>query len=127
MTRMVVGNYRLRQREPRVAALSHALRRGDLFNGCAHIRRLLLRQMLAEESENLAPAIHGLFGSVERPVPVEEAMAGTFVAVELVALAMLFELGFMLVHLLGARRAVVAPKNADQGAGEIIRQVDRCN
>src|SRR5256885_16732199 len=72
-----------------------------------HMSRLLLRQMLAEEGEHLAPAVHGLLGPVERPVPIEDAVAGTVVAVELVRLAVLLELGLVLVHLLRARRAVV--------------------
>ena len=49
--------------------------------------------MLAEEGEHLAPTIHCLFGPVEWPVPIEDAMAGTVVAVELVRLAVLLELG----------------------------------
>src|SRR5437868_9251328 len=81
--------------------------------------------MLAEEGKHLAPAIHCLFGPVEWPVPVEDAVAGTVVAVELVHLAVLLELGLMLVHLLGARRAVVVAEYAEQRAGEILRHVDR--
>ena len=40
--------------------------------------------MLAEEGEHLAPAIHCLLGPVEWPVPIEDAVASTIVAVELV-------------------------------------------
>ena len=47
--------------------------------------------MLAEEGEHLAPSIHRLLGPVEWPVPIEEAVAGTVVAVELVRLAVLLE------------------------------------
>ena len=46
--------------------------------------------MLAEETENLAPSIHGLLRSVEWPVPVEEAVPGAVVAVEFVALPCFF-------------------------------------
>src|SRR5947209_3738844 len=81
--------------------------------------------MPAEEIENLAPAVHGLLGTVERAVPVEEAVAGAIVAVELVALALLLQLGLMLVHLLGAWRAVVVAENAEQGAGEVFGELDR--
>jgi len=41
-------------------------------------------------------------------------VAGTVVAVELVHLAVLLELGLVLVHLLGARRAVVVAEYAEQ-------------
>src|SRR3954449_4669138 len=85
---------------------------------------LLLRQMLAEESKNLAPAVHRLLGPVERPVPVEDAVARAVIAVDLVALAVVFELGFVLVHLLGTWRAVVVAEDADQRAREVLRQVD---
>src|ERR1700681_1762221 len=86
---------------------------------------LLLCQMLAKEGEHLAPAIHCLLGSVEWPVPIEDAVAGTVVAVELVHLAVLLELGLVLVHLLRARRAVVVAEYAQQRAAEILRHLDR--
>src|ERR1700732_5587288 len=81
--------------------------------------------MLAEEGKHLAPAIHGLFGSVQRPVPIPDAVAGAVVAVELVRLAVLLELGLMLVHLLGARRAVVIAEDADERAREVLGHLDR--
>src|SRR5262245_21818549 len=80
--------------------------------------------MLPEEAEHLAPAIHRLFGPVERSVPIEDAVAGTVVTVELVGLAVLLEFSLVLVHLLGAWRAVVVAENADQGAGKIPREID---
>src|SRR6202048_4516560 len=83
--------------------------------------------MLAEEGEHLAPAIHCLLGPIERPVPIEEAMAGTVIAVELVRLAVLLELGLVLVHLLGTRRAVVVAEEAKQRAAEVLRHLDRCD
>src|SRR6266704_354442 len=86
---------------------------------------LLLRQILAEEGEHLAPAIHGLLGPVEWPVPIEDPVAGAVIAVELVHLAVLLELGLMLVHLLGARRAVVVAEYAEQRAAEVLRHLDR--
>ena len=70
--------------------------------------------MLAEEGEHLAPRVHRLFGPIERPVPVIEAVAGAVVAMEFVGLAMLLQRGFVLVHLLGARRAVVVAEDAEQ-------------
>src|SRR5712671_775644 len=81
--------------------------------------------MLAEEGEHFAPAIHCLLRPVEWPVPIEDAVAGTVVAVELVHLAVLLELGLVLVHLLGARRAVVVAEYAEQRAAEILRHLDR--
>jgi hypothetical protein len=45
--------------------------------------------MLAEEGEDLAPAIHRLLGSVKRPVPIPDAVAGS--AVKLVGLAVLLQ------------------------------------
>src|SRR5271167_2902287 len=81
--------------------------------------------MLAEEGEYLAPAIHCLFGAIERPVPVEEAVTGTVVAVELVGLAVLLERGLVLVHLLRARRAILVAEQAEQRAAEVLRHVDR--
>jgi hypothetical protein len=77
--------------------------------------------MLSEESEHLAPAIHRLVGPVERPVPIEEAVAGAIVTVKLIGLAMLIEFGLMLVHLLRTRRSVVVTEKADEGARKILR------
>src|SRR5256885_12769846 len=81
--------------------------------------------MLAEKREHLAPAIHGLLGPVEWPVPIQDAMAGAVVAVELVHLAVLLEFGLVLVHLLGARRAVIVAEDADQRAAEVLCHLDR--
>src|SRR5688572_9431789 len=81
--------------------------------------------MLAVERPDLAPGIHRLLGPIERPVPIEEAMSGAVVAVELIILAVLLELGLVLVHLLRARRAVVVAEDAEQRAGEVLRHVDR--
>src|SRR5271167_3585915 len=80
--------------------------------------------MLAEEGEYLAPAIHCLLGPIERPVPVEEAVAGTVVAVELVGLAVLLQLGLVLVHLLRARCAILVAEQAEQRAAKVLRHVD---
>src|SRR5690349_4194768 len=88
---------------------------------------LLGCQMLSEEGEDLAPTIHRLFGPVERPVPVEDAVASTVVAVELVGLAVLFEFSLVLVDLLGARSTVVVAEDADQGAGKILAEIDGCH
>ena len=63
-----------------------------------HISMLLPRQVLAEEGEYAAPAVHGLFGPIEGPVPIEEAVAGAIVAVELVRLALPLEFGLVLLE-----------------------------
>jgi hypothetical protein len=58
-------------------------------------------------------------------MPIEEAVAGAVVAVEFVRLAVLLEFGLMLVHLLGARRAILVAEQAEQRAAEVLRHVDR--
>ena len=58
-------------------------------------------------------------------MPIEEAVAGAVVAVELVRLAVLLEFGLVLVHLFGAGRAVVVAEDAEQRAGEVLRHLDR--
>src|SRR5687767_1762420 len=86
--------------------------------------RLLVRQMLTQEGEDFAPAIHRRLGPIQRPVPIEDTMAGTVVAVELVTLSVLLQRGLMLVHLVGARRAVLIAEYAEQRAGEILSHLD---
>src|SRR5258708_1096167 len=81
--------------------------------------------MLAEEGEYLAPAIHRLLGPIERPVPIEKAVTGAVVAMERVILAVLLELGLVLVHLLRARCAILVAEQAEQRAAEVLRHVDR--
>src|ERR1043165_6024504 len=88
-------------------------------------RSLLLIQMLGEERQHLAPAVHRGLGPVERPMPVPDAMAGAVVAVELVSLAVLLERGLVLVYLLRARRTVVVAEDPDQRAAQIPGHVDR--
>src|SRR6185312_450844 len=90
-----------------------------------HMNGLLLREMLAEERPDLVPAVHRLIDPVQRPVPVEEAVAGTVVAVELVVLAELLELGLVLVDFLRAGRAVVVAEQAEQRALQVLGHVDR--
>ena len=53
--------------------------------------------MLAEELEDLAPAIHRLLLAVRRAVVVEEAVARAIVPMELVVLALLLQLFLVLV------------------------------
>src|SRR5689334_22424400 len=81
--------------------------------------------MLAEEAKNLAPGIHALLGPVQRPVPVEEAVAGAVIAMEFVGLAVPLQLRLVLVDLFWRRRAVVIAKDAEQRAREVLGHVDR--
>src|SRR5262249_34192096 len=87
--------------------------------------RLLLRQVLAEESKYFVPAIHCRFGPVEWPMPIPNAVPGAVVAMELVRLAVLFEFGLVLVDLLGARRPVVVAEYSDYRAAQVLCHVDR--
>src|ERR1700733_7874424 len=87
----------------------------------------LFGEMLAEESEDLAPAIHGLFGPVKRPVPIEEAVTGAVVRMEFVRLALLLELGLVHIHLLRARGTVIVAEQTEQRTVEVLCHVDRRN
>src|ERR1700758_1578052 len=49
-------------------------------------------EVLMEEREDLVPAIDSLFRAVIRAIPREERVAGSVIAVELVILAVLFQL-----------------------------------
>src|SRR6266403_2669975 len=53
MARMVIGNHRLRKREPFVAALCHALRARNLDNGCAHVRASYFARCLPKKANTL--------------------------------------------------------------------------
>src|ERR1700742_5136339 len=88
---------------------------------------LLLRKMLAEEGKRLGPTVHRLFGAIERPVPVVEAVTSAVVAMEFVILAVLLQLGLVLVDLLRARRAIVVAEQAEQRTREVLGHVDRCD
>jgi len=81
--------------------------------------------MLGEERKYLAPAVHCLLGPIQRPVPIEEAVAGTVVAVELTRLTVLFEFSLVLVHLLRAGCAILVAEQAEQRAAEVLRHIDR--
>src|SRR5579871_184884 len=89
-----------------------------------HMSCLLLGEMFAIEREHLVPAIHALLGPVERPVPIEEAMAGAVIAMELIILAVLLQLGLVLIHLLGARRAIIIAEQAKQRTRQVLGHVD---
>src|SRR5208282_2976920 len=81
-------------------------------------------QVLAEEREDLLPAVEGLLDTVHRPVVIEKAVPGAVVAMKLVLLAVLFELGLVLVHLLRRRRTILVTEEAEQRAGQVLRELD---
>src|SRR5216110_1988525 len=71
-----------------------------------HIGRLR-REVFLQERPHLLPPVERLLDAVGRPVVVEEAVSRAVVAVELVILLVLLQLGLVLVHLLRGRRAVL--------------------
>src|SRR5262245_50534195 len=113
----------MRERKPLVLiALGHSARSRDLDDRCAHSRSP--RQMLAEKCEYLVPAVERLLHPVHGPVVIEDAVAGAVVSVELVAFAVLLELGLVLVHLLWARGAILVAEDAEQRAGQRFGELD---
>src|SRR5258708_474566 len=86
---------------------------------------LSLAEVAAEEVEHLGPGIHRLLLPVHRPVVVPEAVAGAVVAVELVLLAMLLELGLMRVDLLRGGALVLVAEEAQKRTGQVFRVLDR--
>src|SRR5712692_8909616 len=71
-------------------------------------------QGLLEEREDLLPAVHGLLLPVRRAV----------VAMELVVLAVLLQLGLVLVDLFRRRRLVLVAEDPEDRAREILGEVD---
>src|SRR5215467_57976 len=80
--------------------------------------------MLAEKCEYLVPAVERLLHPVHGPVVIEDAVAGAVVSVELVAFAVLLELGLVLVDLFWARRAILVAEDAEQRAGQRFGEFD---
>src|SRR5690606_1747557 len=78
------------------------------------------------EVPDLRPAVHRLLGAVGGgAVVVEEPVTGAVVAVELVGLAVLVQLGLVPVHLGGAGGAVFVAEQPQHRAGQVLGQVDR--
>src|SRR4051812_17808088 len=84
-------------------------------------------QSLLEESENFFPTVNRLFLAIGGPIIVEETVSGAIITMELIILAVPFELRFMLVDLLGRGRFIVITENADHRAGEIFCVVNGRN
>src|SRR6185312_4063329 len=76
----------------------------------------LLREVLPAERPHLLPAVDRLLDPVGRAVVIEEAVAGPVIAVELVVLARLLQLGLVLVDLLRGRGAVLVAEQAEERA-----------
>src|SRR6185503_6457862 len=76
------------------------------------------------ERENFLPAVHGLFLTVRRAVVVEEPVTGAIVAVELILLAVLLELGLVCVDLFRCGRLVLVAEEPEDRAREVLRVVD---
>src|SRR5260221_5217707 len=83
------------------------------------------RQVLPEEREHLLPSLHGRLHAVHRAVVIEEAVTRAVEAVELVGLAMLLELGLVLIDLLRRRRLVFVAEEAEERRRQILREIDR--
>src|ERR1700722_3058657 len=122
---MVIGDNAVGERKPFIFTLGHTFGARNFNDRCAHFSDLLFGEMLAEESEYLAPTIHGLFWPVQRPVPIEEAVTGAVVTMEFVRLAVLLELSFVHIHLFRARRPIIIAEEAKQRTVEVLRHVDR--
>src|SRR4029077_224329 len=86
----------------------------------------LCGQVLAQKPEYLLPAVERLLDAVGRAVVVEENVPGAVVTVKLVLLAVLLELGFVLVDLLRGRRTILIAEETQKRAGEVLGKLDRC-
>src|SRR5258708_238367 len=83
------------------------------------------RQVSLIKPEHLLPAVERLGGAVAFAPGVEEGMADTVIAVELVSLAMPLERLFDLVDLRHVRVLVLVAENAEQRSGDLVGQIDR--
>src|SRR5579862_9633997 len=83
------------------------------------------RKVAGEEGEDLLPGVHRLLGPVDRPVVVDEAVAGPVVPVELVVLAVPLQLRLVLVHLRGRGVGVVVAEDPEQRRRQVGGVVDR--
>src|SRR5579884_1810095 len=85
---------------------------------------LCRHQVPGVEAEHLLPAVDRLLGPVAGPVGSEEAVAGAVVAVELVLLAVPFQLALGSVDLLRVRVGVVVAEDAQQRAMHVLGEID---
>src|SRR5262249_31807657 len=85
---------------------------------------LLSAECLLAERKDLLPAVHSLFLTVRGPIVVEEAVSGPVVAMKLVLLSVLLELGLVKVDLLRRGRLVLIAEETENRTGEILGVVD---
>src|SRR5262249_51101058 len=83
-----------------------------------------LAERALAEGEDFLPAVDGLLLTVRSAVVVEEAVTRPVVAMELVRLAVLLQLGLVLVDLLGRGRLVLVAEESEERGREILRVVD---
>src|SRR3984957_5761565 len=85
-------------------------------------RSQLLRQVLLAEREHLLPAVERLLDAVGRAVVIEKAVAGAVIAMELVVIAGLLQLGLGLVDLFRGRGAGFVAEETEQWARQAAGQ-----
>src|SRR5207248_4632377 len=103
-----------------------APRTAALIAMVVHIRwRLLAPEVLFEKRKDLFPAVHRLLLAIGRPVVIEEAVSSAIVPMELVVLAVLLELCFVLVDVRRRRPLVLIAEQSEQGCLQIVGVVER--
>src|SRR5262249_50289863 len=80
--------------------------------------------MLVKERKNLVPAVDRRFGPIIRTIMRKEGVPGAVVAVELVFLAVFFELRLGAVDLIGRRVRVVVAEQTEERAADAGGVVD---
>src|SRR5262249_7560327 len=91
--------------------------------GSGRARRGRRRPMLLEEGKDLAPALECVLRPIGGPRRVEEGVAGTVVAVELMSLAELLEHRLGAVHLIAIGVLVVVAEQAEQGTAHFLGEI----
>src|SRR5260370_30225574 len=82
-------------------------------------------EILAKEFEDLVPAVRGLLDPVVWPIPGEEGVARTVIAVELVILAEPLQLGIGAVDLIGRRVRIFVTEEPEQRTVDPGGKIDR--
>src|SRR5437899_12629579 len=84
-----------------------------------------LSQRAFEKRQDFLPPVDRLLLTIRRAIVIEEPVSGAVVAMELVRLAELLQLGLVLVDLLGRRRLVVVAEEPQDRRGASLGGVDR--
>src|SRR5207244_11772794 len=82
-------------------------------------------QVFFEKREELLPSVHRLLRAIGGAVVIEEAVSRAVVAMELVRLAVLFELLLVLVHISRGRSLVLVAEQTQERRLEVLRVFDR--